>query len=681
MRRRQRLPIRPATSALATTGNARVRMAVSVVVFAVAFSALQITRSTRQSATWDEPMHLTAGYLALTARDFRVDPSHPPFVRAWAAIPLAVFGFPVDATVIDRTPVRQWLSSGYGFARGFVSGADIDWMLLSGRAMVLVWGVVLGLLIAAWAFEWKGWPAGLAALVLVTLSPNIAAHTALITTDGALTTLVFGAVYFLWRFSRQPHWWNLVALSMCTALAVVTKFSAIVLAPVLAVLLALAVARKAVSLRQAAALVGAIALLTAVTIWTAYGFRYAPSSNPTWLLTQDTTGGTAGLPGLAPLLNWLDARRLLPNAFAQGLVFSLGSAQQLPAFLAGEVRAGGWWYYFPVAVTLKTPLALLALFVAGVVFSLRRWAADAMTPAFVLVPIVVWLGAATAAGVNLGVRHVLPVYPFMILIAAVAATELSRHRRAGRLLVVAAVATLALELGRSEPYPLSFFNTAAGGPENGFRYLADSNLGWGGNLKALKAWMDEQAVDRINLAYFGSVDPATYGIRAAYLPSSATFLLDRAGRPQLPGYVAISATALGGVYLPPWWRHFYAGFQDSEPVAVVGNSMRIYWVERWPEHSDPSLDAESLRTLADGLLFGLRWPELALVHYDEYLRREPRNPAGWNGMSLALVQAGRLAEALDGFRRVLALSPLDPNVRRNIALLEQQTGRAPAVRE
>jgi Flp pilus assembly protein TadD len=109
--------------------------------------------------------------------------------------------------------------------------------------------------------------------------------------------------------------------------------------------------------------------------------------------------------------------------------------------------------------------------------------------------------------------------------------------------------------------------------------------------------------------------------------------------------------------------------------------MRVYWLDRWPEPPAGVLDNESLRTLADGLLFGMRWPEQALTHYDEYLRREPRDPAAWNAMSLALAQAGRPAEALAGFRRVLALSPADPNVRRNIALLEQQVRTAPGSRQ
>jgi 4-amino-4-deoxy-L-arabinose transferase-like glycosyltransferase len=651
-----------------------------MLMFAAVFGALQLARAQRQSATWDEPMHLTAGYVALTQGDFRVDPSHPPLARAWAAIPLALQGRPLDTTVIDRTPVGQWLSDGYAFARRFVSGSDIDWMLLTGRAMVVMWGIALGGFLFAWALEWKGESAAVLVLVLYAFAPNLVAHSALVTTDAALTTLVFGAVYFTWRVSRRASAVNVAGVATCTALACITKFSAVLLLPMLIVLLAVGIVRGTVRLRPAAVLSAVTALATLFAIWAAYGFRYAPSSNPDWLLTRAAFGEDVGLPWLASMIEWLDSHRLLPNAFAQGFIFSLSSARELPAFLAGKVQSGGWWYYFPIVLALKTPLTTLALCLTGIVVAMRPRNTVTGTLVFVLIPILVWLIAASVSGVNLGVRHVLPVDPFVILLAAIGAESLVR-RRSARAIVVVALAMLVVEVGRSEPYPLSFFNALAGGPNNGFRYLADSNLAWGGSVKALKRWMNERQVSTINLAYFGSIDPATYGIRATYLPSSATFLAEQFTRPQLPGYVAISGTVLDGVYLPPWWRHFYAGFLDREPTAVVANTMRIYWVDRWPESSARALDSESLETLAEGLLFGLRWPEHALVHYEEYLRREPGNPAVWNGMALALAQTGRLAEALAVFHRVLALSPSDPDARSNITLLEQQIDRASTVRE
>jgi len=638
--------------------------------FALVFVTWQMARSTHRSATWDEPVHLTAGYAALTARDFRMDFSHPPLSRAWAAIPLAMAGRPpADLSIIDRTSPGDWVPRAYDFARRFVfADAGGDGMLQTARAMMVVWGLLLGVLVYAWANEWLGARGALVALTLYTLEPNLGAHGTLVTTDFAVTTLTFGAVYFLWRMCQRTNRLDLAGLAVCVALAAVAKFSTLILIPIGGTLLAVAVARRRLTVRQASFAVAATTATTVLAIWAAYGFRYAPSSDPRWLFPP--TSGGVGVPGMAPLLNWMDRLHLVPNAFAQGVLFSFSSARALPAFLAGEVKTGGWWYYFPVAVALKTPDAMLALATIGVAACASRRAGLTLT--FLLAPVAIWMTAAAASGVNLGVRHVLPIFPFLVLLAAAGASMLLARGGLRRTLAVAAMLTIAIEVGRSEPYPLSFFNTLAGGPAHGGRYLADSNLAWGGSLKALRRWMDRHDIETVNLAYFGSVDPAAYGVRAIYLPSSATFLGDRLGKPQLPGYVAISGTTLDGVYLPRWWRRFYSGFRDREPAAVIANSMRVYWVNRWPDVETASLDADALHTLADGLLFGMHWPERAVGRYRAVLDREPRDADAWNGLSLALAQTGRTAEALEGFRRVLALAPDDPDVRRNISLLDQQ---------
>jgi 4-amino-4-deoxy-L-arabinose transferase-like glycosyltransferase len=644
-------------------------------IFALAYVTLQLTRATHLSATWDEPIHLTAGYAAVAERDFRVDPTHPPFMRAWAALPLLVLPHAtLDTTAIDQARPRDWLTGGYAFARDFLYGTpDADRLLLAARAMVVLWGVVLGLLVFAWAYEWLGLPGAALALVLYALEPNLGAHAALVTTDFGITVFVFGAAYFLWRVSQRVTRRDVALLAACVALAAVTKFSAVLLIPILLVLLVAAVARGPLTTRQAGTIAAVATAATIVTIWAAYGFRYQPSRSDGWLLTSAAFDGAGSMPWLRSAADWIDHRHLLPNAYTQGLLIALTSVGVLPAFLAGEVKTGGWWYYFPLAFTLKTALTILALGVVGLVtLARRRDRVLPLTPLFVLAPGIIWLAVAMTSGVNLGVRHVLPIYPFVILTAAAGGQALLERRGAARVIVVAAVVLLAVEVGRSGAYPLSFFNALAGGPANGSKYLADSNLTWGGNLKALKAWMDDNGVAEINLAYFGSVDPAYYGIRATYLPSSATFLQDRVTRPTLPGYVAISGTVLDGVYLPGWWRLFYAGFHDRDAAAIVAKTTRIYWVDKWPEAAAATGDAESLEVLAEGLLFGLRWPERAIVRYRQYLDRQPADPRAWNGLSLALSQVGRLNEALTGFRRVQALAPADRDVQRNIAVLERQ---------
>jgi hypothetical protein len=112
-------------------------------------------------------------------------------------------------------------------------------------------------------------------------------------------------------------------------------------------------------------------------------------------------------------------------------------------------------------------------------------------------------------------------------------------------------------------------------------YFTDSNLDWGQDLKPLKGWMDRNAVTRINLAYFGSADPAYYHIDCTYMPGSPFFVPNSSiGRPQLPGYVAVSETVLSGVYFDERGRAFYRGLRDRAPIAHIGHSIRVYWVER-----------------------------------------------------------------------------------------------------
>jgi hypothetical protein len=237
----------------------------------------------------------------------------------------------------------------------------------------------------------------------------------------------------------------------------------------------------------------------------------------------------------------------------------------------------------------------------------------------------------------------------------------------------------AVELARAYPRPLTFFNTFAGGPANGYRYLADSNLAWGGNLKALRDWMDRSGVTHVNLAYFGTADPAYYGITCTYLPGSPSFATDLVAKPRLPGYVAISPTILSGVYLLPHWRMFYSPFWTREPVAVIGNTMRVYWVDSWPEDVVPPPSPDVHLSLADSLLFGMKWNDRAAVHYRAFLAHHPNHPPALTRLGVALAENGQLDEAVDVFSRVAELTPGDADAVTN--LNEARRRRALRLRE
>jgi hypothetical protein len=571
--------------------------------------------------------------------------------------------------------MNTWWAEAYQFAHRFLyRHNDANRLLTAARTMTVVWGIALGIVLFSWTYEWLGFKPAIVVLVFYALEPNLFAHSSLVTTDVGVTCFIVAAVYFLWRTCRRFSAMNVTVTAIAMGLASVSKFSSVLLVPVIALLLAIAAVRRDISPRRAMAITAVLGLTTYVAIWAVYGFRYAPGPSGGWMVNIEESHYAERVSGVMSFLTWVDAHRLLPNAYTQGFLLSQTSTAQWPAFLFGEVSLDGWWYYFPVAFLLKSPIALIVLSALGLVLIAgRSRLRNSTTCAFVLVPAAVYLSFAMASGINMGVRHILPIYPFVVMLVGVAACEVfSTPVTVRHLSLAAVIVLLAVEVGRVYPKPLTFFNAFVGGPANGFRYLADSNLAWGGNLVGLKNWMEEQQISHVNLAYFGTADPAYHGINCTFLPGSPTFAQPLIARPRLPGYVAISGTVLSGVYLPPHWRLFYRPFWTMEPVAIVGNTTRIYWVDTWPEDDasrgqrQSDADIDSHRLLADALLFGMQWPDQAAVHYRAYLTRAPGDVTLLTRYGVALAESGRLQDSIEIFTRVTQLAPGDQVARRNL---------------
>jgi hypothetical protein len=558
----------------------------TLAVFAVVFITLAVNSYREKSATWDEPVHLTLGYAALTRGDYRPDPEHPPLLRLWAALPLlAMGGITLDTTFIDRTPPSEYAHHVAPVAQKFLFfDNDADRLLGPARFMIVLLGVGLGVMLFSWAYEWLGFGPAVTALVLYTVEPNLLAHASLVTTDEGATCFIFGTAYFLWRSHREPRLGNLAAVVGCFVLAVLSKFSALMLAPVVVCLLAVAMWRAPrLKLTVAAGLLAAMGAASWIGLWAVYGFRYAPSPSATWVYHFQTDADVqARVPGLAKAVDWIDGHRLVPNAYSQGLLISQSKAQTRPSFLAGQYSDHGWWYYFPVAFLIKTPIAVLLWVLLGLgALIRRRGAPDLTTCLCVILPPAMYVVVAMTARINIGVRHILPAYPFLLLLGAAGGKAvLDGFATRGRLAIATLATVGVVELAGVYPHTLTFFNLLVGGPTQGEHYLVDSNLDWGQDLKGLKRWMDAQGVAHINLAYFGTADPAYYHIDRTDLPGSQFFSQAEATAPRLPGYVAISATVLSGVYFDERGRSFYQRLRERTPLATIGNSIHVYWVER-----------------------------------------------------------------------------------------------------
>jgi hypothetical protein len=560
--------------------------------FAAVFITLAVTSYTRESAVLDEPNHLTAGYTALKLHDFRMDPAHPPFVRMWAASPLLL----MSDISLDTEP-EAWSQGNYwSFSHGFLHRAnDADRLLGRARFMIVLLGVLLGILLFSWVRGLFGLVPAVCALALYTMEPNILTHSRLVTTDLGMTCFAFGSVYFLWRCCRRLSPGNLAGLLLFFGIAQVSKFSAPLLGPVMLLLLVLHACRNApwqwvvrregqVTARPrklgiALAVVVLLALVSFVTIWATYGFRHRPTSSEDHRY-ETTFSASDRHPMLTGAVNWADQRRLLPNTYLKGFFYTYTHSRKRPGYLAGEHRDGGWWYYFPVAFLVKTPISVILLFLGGLALCAARFRTLLANELFVLLPIAVFLAAVMQGGINIGLRHILPIYPFVLLLCAKAMAELLRPRRwPGHVLLVALGCLAAGELARVAPHYMAFFNGFVGGPEQGHRYLVDSNLDWGQDLKGLKRWMDSEGVEHINLCYFGSADPAFYDIDCTYLTGSTCYSGGLSNTPRLPGYMAISATHLMGAYFVESARGLYEPLRSVEPVASIGHSIRIYWLE------------------------------------------------------------------------------------------------------
>jgi hypothetical protein len=566
-----------------TAGGPRA-IALVLAIFAIVFVALEVGSYTQKAATWDEPVHMADGYASLVQHDYRIDPEHPPFLRMWAALPLLMMTVtPFDLSDVDKTPPRSWAWTLYSFCGKFLYVSnDADRLLYASRFMTVLLGLALGVMLFSWAREWLGfWPA-VAALAFYTVEPNIAAHASLVTTDVGLACFMFGTLYFLWRTCRRVTVLNVAGLSVFFALAIVSKFSALVLIPGVALILGgAAIRQSALTPARAIALFAFIGLFAWLAVWGVYGFRYAPSASGTWLYEFQSDQMVRGrVPALASLIGWVDVHHLVPNVFSQGLLFGQAKAQVRPAFLFGSFSNQGWWYYFPLAFLVKTPVAILLFITAGLVAVARDWRRlGPGTLAVILIPAGLYLGAAMAARINIGLRHILLIYPIALLVGAAGAKGLlTLGGNRGVVMLGSLLVVGGLEFGSVYPDNLAFFNALVGGASKGSQYLVDSNLDWGQDLKTLKRWMDVHNVPHINLAYFGSAFPPYYGINATPLPGSAFY--ETAPEVEIPGYVAVSATLLNGVYLGEQERAFYRAFQTMVPVATIGHSIYVFKVDK-----------------------------------------------------------------------------------------------------
>ncbi|MBI5771646.1 MAG: glycosyltransferase family 39 protein [Verrucomicrobia bacterium] len=501
--------------------------------------------SREHSTTADEIFHVTAGHSYWTFGDFRLQPENGNLPQRLAALPLLTqdLRFPKR----DQPAWRTADAAEIGHQFFHESGNDLPRMLASARAAIALLGVACGVLVFAWARSLFGPAGALVSVVLFAFCPLTLAHAGLATSDMAATLGFFAATLTGWRLLHRATPERIMLAGLAWGGLALAKFSAPLFAAMFAAMAAIRLMRSrrrigAVTTGSAAAL-----LLALVLVWAAYGFRFDGLREPGAYNHPWNDYGTSLTVRAAALARDL---RLLPEPWLQGLAHTAFFAQGRPAFFLGEFGSKGWLLFFPVAFVLKATvgqLGLLALTGWGLLRTPQaRRHAYRLAPLAVL--LVVYGGFALTSRLNIGLRHLLPVFPALYVLAG-AVVWLPR-----RTWVYVAVGALGLahvlESCAIRPHYLAQFNPLFGGPAVAYRRLVDSSLDWGQDLPGLKRWLDPHTRgEKIFLSYFGSGSPAHEGIRATRL---ADGYFDLRGRELLPemtgGLYCISATMFQQIY-------------------------------------------------------------------------------------------------------------------------------------
>ncbi len=590
------------------------RAAACVAVLLALFAGLATWQAWSKSETYDEPMDIYTGYSYVRTGDFSLNREHPPLAKLLMGLPLLALDLTLPADYQQRAgnPLEFYARQPH---------ASVHQILFLARLP----GVLLGLALCLYVFRWArlafGQTAGLAALSLCALNPNLIGHAVVASNDFGATLFCFATAYHVWRWLETGARASLALAALTLGLAIGTKLTALLLLPVLGLLvLGVAIRRRRPALAGSALL----ALLAAGgVLWLLYGGEarsLTDASRHARFVRPGPEAGIFGTPGVEDGLRRVfgDDTPIPLLSFLKGIDHqrdhAAGGHQN---YFHGRLGEAGSPLFYVTTFLIKNPEALTLLLLLGLL-SLPRTRRGAVHEAALHgFPLLVML-VFSASDVQLGFKYVLPVVPF----ACVAASRVlaagpdgrpamsRREAVAGGVLLVAAALALFLgfkdadelrtgpwaplllaglcaarpllargrrvapaaglllawsagsSLGQ-QPDNLMYFNAWVGGPDNGWRWsvLGDD---WGQDTAGLGRWMKAHGIEHLRYDYYGEGDPEAWGVR-----STPCW-----GGPK--DYVPPADLVAVHVSLLVRQPGNYTWLAGHEPIATIGHTIRVY---------------------------------------------------------------------------------------------------------
>lgn len=520
---------------------------------------LAVTSMRKKSLTFDEVAYIPAGYSYLTTCDFRLNQGHPPLTKLLAGIPL-LFLHPELPT--DHP---SWAEAGQGsnhahwsFGLEFLNRADneVETLAFWARLPTVFLALLLVLGVYLFARDLYGRTAGYVAATLCAFSPNILAHARLATTDLGLACFVLLSVYTFYRFTRKPTAVNLTLAGICYGLALLTKYSALFIAPLFllwAVLLP--VLRNGVEVPSSA-----------------WGRLAEGPRRNRLLFLGSSVVILVVIAAVVASLGYLTPGRF--DIYLRNVqMISIGNNTDYLAYLNGAFSTDRFPHYFVIAFLVKTPLAFLILLALRIVAHFHHREESLAAKVLLLTPVAIFLIIISLKAFQIGLRYILPIYPLLFVFTAGLVRSPLFRNIPMRIVTGTLIAWFVIASLSAYPNYLSYFNEVAGGPNRGIEWLDDSNIDWGQDLIQLRDYMEDQEIQEVKLTHMAWYDPALYGIDAEWLHAADMF--NRLSQPNPPpGTYVVSVHVLNRA-------QFYETatvnpLTDLTPATIIGHTLYVY---------------------------------------------------------------------------------------------------------
>lgn len=558
-------------------------------ILLTAMFLMAVSSIRNDSLTMDELAHLPAGYSYLTQKDMRLNPEHPPLVKDLASLPLLFIKdikFPSEIKAWKEDVNGQWDFGSYFL---YQTGNPADKMIFWGRMPMIFILLLLGFYIFKWARELFGSKAGLLALFLFSFSPTFLAHGRLVTTDvGAAAGVLISAYYFI-KALKIPTKKNIMIAIIAFAIAQLLKFSVILVIPLFIILTLINPTRNAISnggnfkkSLKTLILIFIIGFILIGAVYQYHVWNYPPAKQASDFMVylkdypdfiKNSLIWTVNKPFLRGYSQYLSGVLMVFQRAAFGNT----------TYFMGEVSNLGWKSYFPIVYLIKEPLTLHILSLIALLYAVWRikkiktWIKTHLPEFAMLLFLALYWTTSLKSNLNIGVRHLLPTLPFVMILTSGAIVSLLKvpYLKLKYFLLALLIFWQFFSVIKIYPHFLAYFNEIAGGADKGYLYTIDSNLDWGQDLKRLAGWVEEKNIEKIKIAYFGGGDPRYY------LSEKAEYFSWQ--EPQ-KGWIAVSVSPLqlGQGQAAAGFNQttgFFNWLKPYKPVAKIGYSIFIYYIQ------------------------------------------------------------------------------------------------------